>query len=63
MKTPFKFDGANDPVQPRKRRAVRVNPKWDKLAQDSVAAANAGMTYGKFVAARYERERRQGWSA
>lgn len=50
MKQAFKFDGMNDPVRPRQRRQIKIQERWDKLTRDSVAAQNAGMTYGQYMA-------------
>ena len=50
MSTEFHFDGLNDPVQPRKHGEIKIQAGWDKLARDSVAAQNAGMTYGQYMA-------------
>lgn len=43
---------------------IKIKPKWDQLTKDSTAALNAGITYGKYIAERYEadqesRERRE----
>lgn len=54
----FKFDSPYD--QEQQPRPVRINPKWDRLTQKSVAATNSGTTYGKYAAKLEEEERKRG---
>lgn len=58
MKKQFTFDGQYTQKQPKRRR-VKINQEWDHLTQMSVAAQNAGMSYGKYVAMLYEKKQRK----
>mgnify|MGYP006939746191 CR=1 FL=1 len=53
----FRFDSPYD--QKRESKPVRIAPRWDRLTKDSVAAMNAGMSYGKYKA-KLEEERKRG---
>ena len=58
MMKKFTFDCQYSQKRPRRKRQ-KINPEWDHLTKTAVEAQNAGMSYGKYVAMKYEKEQRK----
>lgn len=40
-------------------KKIKIKPSWDYLTKCSTEALNAGLTYGKYMARKYDAERKQ----
>ena len=59
MTVAYQFDGQYDPVKRKRRKKIAIDPNWDGLTQDAAQARNAGVSYGKWKAKQWEKERRR----
>lgn len=58
MTVAYQFDGQYDPAKRKKQKKIAIDPRWDGLTQDAARARNTGMSYGKWKAAQWEKERK-----